>query len=120
VSVLTTAQGNGYRWLRESFAYWLSILDMIAPHIILVGHIKDKNIDMDERSITVDEIDLTGRLRRITASSCDAIGILYRKKNKTIISFVTKESECGARCPHIRNKEVVLLESDSNGKITGS
>lgn len=118
-SVLTTAQGNGYRWLRESFAYWLGVLDMLAPHIILIGHIKDKNMDTEEKSITVDEIDLTGKIRRIIASSCDAIGVLYRKKNKTIVSFASDESECGARCPHLRNKEVVLLESDSNGQFKG-
>ena len=66
------------------------------------------------------ELDLTGKIKRITASNSDAIGYMFRKGNQNIVSFKTSdEVACGARCPHLTNKEIVISEMDpETGKFT--
>jgi hypothetical protein len=65
------------------------------------------------------DLDLTGKLKRITASNSDSIGYLYRKGKKNILSFKTSdEIACGARPRHLSNQEIILSEIDSEGNIT--
>jgi hypothetical protein len=62
------------------------------------------------------DLDLTGKLKRIASSKSDAIGYLYRKGNKNILSFkTTDEISCGARPEHLRNQEIVLSEILEDG-----
>jgi hypothetical protein len=64
------------------------------------------------------DLDLTGKLKRITTSNSDAIGYLYRKGNKNIVSFKTSdEVACGARQEHLRNQEIVLSELNEDNTI---
>ena len=64
------------------------------------------------------DLDLTGKIKRITASNSDAIGYLYRKGKQNIISFKTSdEISCGARPEHLRNKEIVLSEITDDDTI---
>jgi len=45
---------------------------------------------------------------------------MYRKGNKTILSFKTSEEvTCGARPDHLRNQEIVITDSES-GVLTTS
>ena len=113
-SVISLGIG-GYVHLRLAFQFWLNALDEIADHVILIGHTKDKNVNIDSKNVTVDDIDLTGKIRGITASACCAIGTLYRKKNQTILSFGHKDLEAGSRSPHLSGKDFVILESDKDG-----
>ena len=69
---------------------------------------------MNERGLA-----LTGKMPAIVCSNVDAIGYLYRDENKTVINFAPSESLlCGSRSEHLKNKEIVVAESDENGKIT--
>lgn len=69
---------------------------------------------MNERGLA-----LTGRMSSILCSKMDAVGYLYRKENKTIINFATSEALlCGTRSDHLKNKEIVVAESDESGKIS--
>ena len=57
------------------------------------------------------DLDLTGKLKRIASSNSDAIGYLFRRGNKNVLSFkTTDEISCGARPEHLRNKEIELSE----------
>lgn len=64
-------------------------------------------------------LDLSGKTPGIICSKSDAIAYLYRKDNQTIANFKTAESLIvGARSEHLKNKEIVLLESNENGEFT--
>ena len=90
-----------------------------APNVILVGHIKDIQLEKNGADFTSTDLDLTGKLKRITSSQSDAIGYLYRKGNQNILSFkTTDEVACGARPDHLRNKEIVISEMTEEGLQT--
>ena len=117
--LLNLPNGAGYPYLREAFTKGVSFIQTWAPRTILVGHVKDTILDKNGSEFSALDLDLTGKLKRITASNSDSIGYLYRKGKKNIISFKTSdEVACGARPSHLSNKEIVLSEMDEDGNIT--
>ena len=118
-NILNMPNGAGYPWLREAFTKVVDYLKTWAPRIILVGHVKDVVLDKNGSEFNALDLDLTGKLKRITSSQSDAIGYLFRKGNKNILSFkTTDEISCGARPEHLRNKEVVLSELNDEETLT--
>jgi hypothetical protein len=118
-SILNMPNGAGYPWLREAFTKVVDYLKTWAPRIILVGHVKDVVLDKNGSEFNALDLDLTGKLKRITSSQSDAIGYLFRKGNKNVLSFkTTEEISCGARPEHLRNKEVVLSELNDEETLT--
>jgi energy-coupling factor transporter ATP-binding protein EcfA2 len=84
-SLLNLPNGAGYPWLREAFVKVIDYIKTWAPR--------------------------TGKLKLIATSNSDAIGYLFRKGNKNILSFkTTDEIACGARPEHLRNKEIEVSE----------
>lgn len=117
--VLKLPNGAGYLYLREAFFQILGYVDTLAENIILLGHIKDKAINDAGEMVAAANIDLTGKIKSMICASADAVGYLYRKDNQTIVSFKSNdEVTCGARPLHLRNQEIVLTESDKDGKLT--
>lgn len=109
--VLKLANGAGYMYLRDAFFQVLNYIDTFAEHIILAGHIKDKQVDDKGEMVMAANIDLTGKIKSLICSQADAIGYLYRKENTTYISFKsTDDITCGARPEHLKNQEFVLAE----------
>jgi len=107
-----------YPWLREAFTKVIDFVKTWAPRIILVGHVKDIVLEKNGAEFNALDLDLTGKLKRITSSQSDAIGYLYRKGSKNILSFkTTDEISCGARPEHLRNKEIVLSELNDDDTI---
>jgi len=117
-SVLTLAQGAGYLWLRLAFSDWLKLIDELAPDIILIAHLKDKLVDKAGKETTSHDLYLTGRIAQIVSASSDAIGYVYRKKNKTYINFKSTDDTCGSRCSHLKGRDVLMMEEDSDFNIT--
>jgi hypothetical protein len=90
----------------------------IAPHLIIIAHTKEAMINHDGKELTEMSLDLSGKLARIVSADADAIGYMYRVKNKTILNFKSGEDVIvGSRADHLRNKEIVLLESDEDGNL---
>jgi energy-coupling factor transporter ATP-binding protein EcfA2 len=117
-TILNMPNGAGYSWLREAFTKVVEYLKTWAPRIILVGHVKDIALEKNGSEFNSLDLDLTGKLKRITSSQSDAIGYLYRKGDKNILSFkTTDEISCGARPEHLRNQEIVLSELSENNKL---
>lgn len=117
-TILNMPNGAGYPWLREAFTKVVDYIKTWAPRVILVGHVKDVVLEKNGSEVNALDLDLTGKLKRITSSQSDAIGYLYRKGNKNILSFKTSdEISCGARPEHLRNQEVVLSELGEDNKI---
>ena len=110
-TVTTLPNGAGYLYIRQAFFQVLDFIDTLAPTIILSGHIKDKQVDDKGELVMSANIDLTGKIRSLICANADAIGYMYRKGNKTILSFKTNEEvTCGARPEHLRNEEIVVSE----------
>ena len=110
-SILNMPNGAGYPWLRTAFENMIALLKTVAPHVIFIGHIKDTLLEKNGSEFNSLDLDLTGKLKRITTSNADAIGYMYRKGNQNILSFKTSdEIACGARPEHLRNQEVVISE----------
>lgn len=72
--VIKLANGAGYMYLREAFFQVLDYIDTLAPHIILSGHIKDKQVDDKGELVQAANIDLTGKIKSLICSQADAIG----------------------------------------------
>jgi hypothetical protein len=117
-NVASLPNGAGYLYIREAFFQVLDFIDTLAPHIILSGHIKDKQVDDKGELVMSANIDLTGKIKSLICANADAIGYMYRKGNKTIISFKTNEEvTCGARPEHLRNEEIVVTEMNEKGEL---
>lgn len=109
--VLKLANGAGYMYLREAFFQVLNYIDTLADHVILSGHIKEKQIDDKGELVMAANIDLSGKLKSLICSQADAIGYLFRRGNQTFISFkANDEITCGARPDHLKNQEILLAE----------
>jgi hypothetical protein len=110
-TVTTLPNGAGYLYIRQAFFQVLDFIDTLAPTIILSGHIKDKVVDDKGEMVMSANIDLTGKIKSLICANADAIGYMYRKGNKTILSFKTNDDvTCGARPEHLRNEEIVVTE----------
>lgn len=103
--------GAGYLYIRQAFFQIIDYIDTFAENIILSGHIKDKQVDDTGELVMAANIDLTGKIKSLLCANADAIGYVYRKDSKTMISFKTNEEvTCGARSEHLKNQEIILAE----------
>lgn len=117
--IRTLPNGSGYMWLRMAVKKVIDLFRDLSDYLILIAHTRDKQINIEGQEMSEMTLDLTGRLGDIICGEADAIGYVYRKKNETIISFeggsnIVRE----ARAPHLRGKNIVVAESDEDGKIT--
>jgi len=115
--VIKLPNGAGYLYIRQAFFQVLDFVDTLADTVILSGHIKDKQVDDKGELVMSANIDLTGKIKSLICANADAIGYMFRKGDKVILSFKTNEEvTCGARPEHLRNQEIVISES-VDGKI---
>lgn len=111
--------GAGYLYMREAYKRVINGFLPVCDTLILVGHCSDRLINKDGKEISEMDLDLTGKLRRIISARADAVGYLYRSKNKTILNFKGGEDLIvEARPKHLRGKEIVIAESDEDNNIT--
>jgi len=108
-SVLELPHGHGYLWLRLAFQELLGMFSGTTRRLILVCHLRDKFLDKGGQEVAVKDLELTGKIRNITASKADAIGYLFRdlavNSGQLMVSFRTLEQvSCGSRCEHLRGQ----------------
>ncbi len=116
--ILKLPNGAGYLYAREAFLRVIQMFSELAPYFILICHTADKLIDKEGKEMSEMSIDLTGKLARLIAARADAVGYVYRDKNKTIMSFKSGENTtAAARAPHLWEKDIVIAESGEDGKI---
>ena len=114
-SILNLPNGAGYPYLRDAFVKVIDYIKTWAPRTILVGHVKDTLLEKNGSNFNSLDLALTGKLKLITTSNSDAIGYLFRRGNKNILSFkTTDEISCGARPEHLRNQEIEISELVDN------
>jgi hypothetical protein len=116
--VTTLPNGAGYRYTRLALSTILNELKELCDTFIILGHVKDKNVEKDGKEMNERSLDLTGKSSSILCSQVDAIGYLFRDENKTIIDFESNESLlCGARSPHLKGQKIQVAESDEEGNL---
>lgn len=90
----------------------------LCDTLILVCHVKDKQIKKNDEETTEMSVDMAGKTGDIICGEADAIGYVSRQGNKTIISFKGGDNNIrGSRPAHLREKEFVVAESDTDGNV---
>lgn len=109
-SVLELDRGAGYGYLRNAFELLLKpVIARTEWNTIFIAHARAKYLDgkpgTDAES---DEVDLTGKVRKLMCGKVDAIGRAFRDvTGKLKISFATKDLiNCGIRGKHLRGKVI--------------
>lgn len=111
---------NGAGWLYCRAAI-KEIIDMFKPYcetLILVAHVKDKQIKREGKEMNEMSVDLAGKTADIICGEADAIGLIYREGNKTYISFEGGDDTIKeARPLHLRGKKFCVAESDEQNNL---
>lgn len=111
--------GSGYLYLRNALKEVIHMFQPLCETLILVCHVKDKQIQMNGEESSKLVVDLAGKLGDIICGEADAVGYIYREGRKTFVSF---EGDGGdireARPLHLRGKQFVVGESDENNNLT--
>ena len=108
-NILELPMGGGYYWLRKEVLNWaIYYLEQFCEELILIGHTKEKSILKNGKEITVEDLQLAGKLASIVCGAMDATGQLYRDtQGRAIISFKHFENSAGARTKHLRGQDII-------------
>lgn len=116
--VRTIPKGAGYLYLREALK---DIVHMFMPYcdtLILICHVKDRQIDKNNVETVELAVDLAGKLADIICGEADAVGYVYRDGNKTMVSFQGGDSTIKeARPLHLRGRKFCIGISDENNVL---
>ena len=110
--------GAGYLYLRQALKEMVNMFKPLCDTLILVCHVKDKQIKKNDEETTEMAVDLAGKTGDIICGEADAIGYVSRQDKKTILSFKGGDNNIrGSRPLHLREKSFVVAESDDNGNL---
>lgn len=113
------AHGAGWGPIREAFFNTIAMFNLYCENLILIAHTKITTVKRRGSDLEIEDIAVSGKMSKMLAGNADAIGLMYRKKNETIVDFTSNENvAAGARIEHIREKEIVLYETDENGNFS--
>lgn len=117
--VRTLPNGFGYFYIRQAVRKVIDMFRDLCDEFILVGHVKDVQVDQNGEELSEMALDLVGKLSSIICGEADAVGYLYRKGNETHISFKGGDGTIKeARAPHLRGKDIVIAKGNDDGTIT--
>lgn len=117
--VRTLPNGAGYLYLRQAVKQIVDMFKPLCETLILITHVKDKTITRNNVEMSEMSIDLAGKLADIICGEADAIGLVYRDKNKTYISFEGGDNVIReARPRHLRGKKFEVISSDEDDNLT--
>lgn len=110
--------GSGYLYLRNALKEVIHMFQPFCETLILVCHVKDKQIQMNGEESSKLVVDLAGKLGDIICGEADAVGYIYRDGNKTYLSFEGGAGDIReARPNHLRGKQFVVGESDESNTL---
>ena len=117
--VRTLPNGSGYFYIRQAVHKVIDMFKELCDEFILVGHVKDVQIDNNGEELSEMALDLVGKLSAIICGEADAVGLVYRKGNETHISFKGGDGSIKeARAPHLRGQDIVIAKGNDDGSIT--
>ena len=110
--------GAGYLYTRLALKEMINMFKPLCDTLILVCHVKDKQIRKNDEETTEMAVDLAGKTGDIICGEADAIGYVSRQGNKTILSFKGGDNNIkGSRPLHLREKIFEVAESDEEGNL---
>ena len=110
--------GAGYLYLRQALKEMVNMFKPLCDTLILVCHVKDKQIKKNDEETTEMAVDLAGKTGDIICGEADAIGYVSRQGNKTLITFKGGDNVIrGSRPLHLREKIFEVAESDEDGNL---
>jgi len=110
--------GGGYLYLRQALKEMITMFRPLCETLILICHVKDKQIRKNDEEVTEMSVDLAGKTSDIICGEADAIGYVYRQDNKTLISFKGGDNNIrGSRPLHLREKIFEVAESDEENNV---
>lgn len=116
--VRSLPNGSGYLYLREAVKQVINSFKGLSETLILVAHVKDRQIQVNGQEMSEMSVDLAGKLGDIICGEADAIGYIYREKNNTIISFEGGDNTIReARPIHLRGKKFIVGTSDEENNV---
>jgi len=116
--VRTLPNGSGYFYLRNALKEVIHMFQPLCETLILVCHVKDKQVQLNGEESSKLVVDLAGKLGDIICGEADAVGFVYREGNKTYISFEGGAGDIReARPMHLRGKQFLVGESDKNNNL---
>ena len=111
--------GSGYFYIRQAVRKVIDMFKDLCDEFILVGHVKDTQVNKDGEELSEMSLDLVGKLSSIICGEADAVGFLYRKGNETHISFKGGDgTPKEARAPHLRGQDIIITTGDDDGNLT--
>ena len=110
--------GSGYLYMRNALKEMVGMFRPLCDTLILVCHVKDKQIKKNEEEVTEMAVDLAGKTGDIICGEADAIGYVYRQGNKTLLTFKGGDNNIkGSRPIHLREKTFEVGVSDDEGNL---
>ena len=114
--VRTLPNGSGYMFIRQAVRKVIDMFKDLCDEFILVGHVKDVQIEQNGEELSEMALDLVGKLSAIVCGEADAVGYLYRKGNETHISFKGGDGTIKeARAPHLRGQDIIIATGNEDG-----
>lgn len=111
--------GSGYLYIRQAVRKVIDMFRELCDEFILIGHVKDVQIDKEGEEVSEMSLDLVGKLSSIICGEADAVGYVYRKNNETHFNFKGGDGTIKeARAPHLRGKDIVIATGNEDGTIT--
>ena len=110
--------GAGYLYMRNALKEMIHMFQPLCDTLILVCHVKDKQIKKNDEETTEMAVDLAGKTGDIICGEADAIGYVSRQGNKTLLTFKGGDNNIkGSRPLHLREKIFEVAESDDQGNL---
>ena len=98
--------GKGWFEVRTKVLNNILMLQKLAENVIIVGHRKIASAVENSTAVDPESLDLSGKLKNMIMSACDAIGYMYRdEESQLMVSFQGGTAlEAGSRCHHLRGE----------------
>lgn len=117
--IRTLPNGSGYMYLRTAVRKVIDMFKELCDEFILIGHVKDVQIEQNGQELSEMALDLVGKLSSIVCGEADAVGYIYRKGNETHVSFKGGDGTIKeARAPHLRGQDIIIATGNEDGTIT--
>lgn len=113
--ILKLSQGAGYYWSRLAMQEIIGWFENQPFNLILVGHVKDRNLVEGGVELNVKALDLSGKTSSILSAKSDAICYAYRdpETGNLNCNFGNLNSVLtGARMPHLAGRTILLAERE--------
>lgn len=111
--------GSGWLYMRNAMRHLIDMFKPLCETLILVCHVKDKQIKKNGEEMSEMAVDLAGKTGDIVCGEADAVGYLYRDGRKTFLSFEGGDNTIReARSAHLRGKKLCVAESNEANEVT--